>query len=252
MGARLPLDWVFASLLLSLRVAPAFAFAPPFNLTRVPTLFRVLFGVGIAAAMFGAMPTQTELNLNAGRILTASVSELAIGLVFVLALQIMFGALDVAGRTLDIQAGFGLAGVLNPATGEQAPLIGTLLAYGAAATFFSLDGGGSILRIVRASLDAIPLGSAAFTISLARLFSFMSGAFLVAFGIAGAAILCLFIADLAIAMLSRTVPQMNVLILGLQVKTILILIVLPTTFGFAGALFARLVAQTLNAIAAVL
>jgi len=44
------------------------------------------------------------------------------------------------------------------------------------------------------------------------------------------------------------VPQMNVLVLGLQVKTILILVVLPTTFGFAGALLARLARVTLEAL----
>ena len=248
MEARLPIDWIFASLLLSLRVAPTFAFAPPFNLTRVPTLFRVLFGVGTSIAMIGAAPQLAPPDLAPGRLLTASAGELMIGLAFVLALQLMFAALDVAGRTLDIQAGFGLAGVLNPATGSQAPLIGTLFAYGAAAVFFSLGGEASILRIVQASLDAIPLGSGGFVISPTRISGFMSATLLVAFGVAGGTMLCLFLADVAIAMLSRTVPQMNVLVLGLQVKTILLLMVLPISIGFAGAQLARLVALTLDFI----
>jgi len=58
----------------------------------------------------------------------------------------------------------------------------------------------------------------------------------------------LFAADLAIAMLSRTVPQMNVLILGFQVKTILLLLVLPLTFGTAGALLARTTRITIESL----
>ena len=109
-----------------------------------------------------------------------------------------------------------------------------------------------MLGIVRASLDSIPLGGRYFSLDTTlapHLTSFLSVMFVMAFGVAGGAILCLFLADLSIAMLSRTVPQMNVLILGLQVKTLLILVVLPITFGVAGALLARMASRiTLEAI----
>jgi flagellar biosynthetic protein FliR len=249
MAAGLPVGWLFSSLWLSLRIAPVFALAPPFSLTQTPALFRALFGIGMAVCMVSADPTLTNVrDLGLAHLVTGSIGELALGLILVLAFQVMFGALDVAGRTLDVQAGFGLAGVINPATGEQAPLIGTLFVYAAAATFFALDGHADLLRILRASLDAIPLGSGEFPMSLTRLTSFVSVSFLIAFGVAGGAILCLFLADLAIALLSRTVPQMNVLILGLQVKTLMILLILPVALGFAGALLARMAAVTLQAL----
>lgn len=249
MASALPIGWIFSAGLLSLRLAPAFAFAPPFSLTRVPALFRVLFGFGLAAAMVSGNPATLNIqDFSAGHLLVASLCEFALGLVFVLALQLMFGALYVAGRTLDIQAGFGLAGVINPATGEQAPLIGTVLVYAAGSVFFAMDGHVALLRIVQASLDAIPLGSAAPTISLVRLAGFITTIFAMAFGVAGGAVLCLLLTDMAIAMLSRTVPQMNVLILGIQVKTFLLLVVLPISLGAASALLVRMVAATLQTL----
>jgi flagellar biosynthetic protein FliR len=248
-GPNISLGWIFASLLLSLRLSPMFAFAPPFTLTRVPVLFRVLFGVGLAVCMVSTAPAAVvAVDTSAGALAISSIRELSLGLIFVTALQIMFGALYFAGRTLDIQAGFGLAAVINPTTGEQEPLIGTLFVYAAGAVFFALNGHADLLRIVRASLDAIPLGSGGFPTSLGRLTSFLSVMFVMAFGVAGGGILCLFLTDLSIAMLSRTVPQMNVLVLGLQVKTLLVLIVLPTTFGVAGALLTRMAATTLQSI----
>lgn len=247
--ANLPIDWIFSSLLLSLRIAPMFAFAPPFSLTRMPALFRVFLGVGLAICVIGWNPNAYGLrDLSPGVIVASSIRELALGMVFVLVLQLMFAALYTAGRALDIQAGFGLAMVINPATGEQSPLIGTLLAYAAASVFFAVDGQADLLRIVRASLDVLPLGASGPDFSIGRLTSFTSIIFMLAFGAAGGVILCLFLADLSIAFLSRTVPQMNVLVLGLQVKTLLVLVALPVAFGVAGALLARMVAVTLQAI----
>ncbi len=249
MDADFPHAWVFSSLLLSLRISPVFALAPPFTFSQVPTIFRVLFGLGIAGCMAGADPAAARISdLSFGHLVTAGIGELALGSVFVLAFQLMFAAIYVAGRMLDIQAGFGLALVIDPTSQAQTPMIGTLLAYGAAAVFFALNGQGDLLRILHASLEAIPLGDWRFPASIAPLTSFMSALFLTGFGVVGGAVLCLFLADVAIAMMSRTVPQMNVLILGLQVKSILILAVMPIVFGFAGALLARMARITLEAI----
>ncbi|MEI9930248.1 MAG: flagellar biosynthetic protein FliR [Rhizomicrobium sp.] len=135
-----------------------------------------------------------------------------------LALQIAFGALYVAGRTLDIQAGYGLAVLIDPGTQSQVPLIGTLFVYAAAVVFFGVDGHIALLRMLAASLDAIPLGGWTMPHSIERLTAFIGMTFLTAFGVAGGSILAMFLIDMAIALLSRTVPQMNVLVLGFQVE----------------------------------
>ena len=249
MGSELPLGWVFSSLLLSLRISPVFALAPPFTFAQVPVLFRVLFGIGIAACIAASDPAAAQVSdLSPGHLVVAGVGELALGSVFVLAFQLMFAALYVAGRMLDIQAGFGLALVIDPSSQAQTPMIGTLLVYGAAAVFFGLNGHADLLRILHASLEAIPIGGWRFPGSIGPVTAFISALFLAGFGVVGGAVLCLFLADVAIAMLSRTVPQMNVLILGLQVKGLLILAVLPVTFGFAGALLTRMARITLEAL----
>jgi flagellar biosynthetic protein FliR len=247
--AGVSLSWVFASLLLSLRIGPVFALAPPFSLTRTPAFFRALFGVGLAGVIAASpMIATPAIRFDPGFLAAASAKELALGLLFVLALQFMFAALNVAGRTLDIQAGFGLAAVIDPSTGSQTPLIGSFLTYAAAALFFALDGHADLVRIIAASIQAIPLGVGAPAPSASVLARDLSVLFTIAFAVAGGAMLCLFLADMTIALMSRTLPQMNVLILGLQVKSILILLALPMTLALAGALLVRLTAITLEMI----
>lgn len=241
--------WVLSCMLLGLRVAPVFAFAPPFALIEVPRTFRVLFGLGLSVCLVAGYPHATQLtDTSLSGVTLAAMRELMLGTVFVLAFQLAFGALYFAGRTIDIQAGFGLAGVIDPVSQSQMPLVGTLFAYAAAAVFFAFDGHIALLRLFAASLDAIPLGAWTMPDSIDRIAAFASLAFVMAFGVAGATIVCLFLTDLVIALLSRTVPQMNVLVLGFQVKTFVLLLVLPVSFGIGGALIMRLMASTLEAL----
>ncbi len=241
--------FIASALVLSLRVAPVFAFAPPFSLVRVPALFRALFGLGLAVCLVGAAP-QTAMLATTGlaALVPAALRELALGAVFVLAFQLVFAALYVAGRTIDIQAGYGLALLIDPTSRSQMPLVGSLFALAAGGVFFAADGHVALLRLIAASLDAVPIGAWSMPTSLARIEGFLSLCFLCAFGVAGASVLVLFLVDMSIALLSRTVPQMNVLVLGFQVKTIVLLLVLPVSFGIAGALLARMMAMTLHAI----
>ncbi|HEX9932282.1 MAG TPA: hypothetical protein VGB08_05520, partial [Allosphingosinicella sp.] len=52
-------DQLVATLLLSLRIAPAFAFAPPFTMLRAPALVRVLLSLSLAAWLVATWPAQT-------------------------------------------------------------------------------------------------------------------------------------------------------------------------------------------------
>jgi len=241
---------VCACLLLALRVSPVFALAPPFSLVRAPVLFRVLFGLGVAACLVGADPLAAQISdLGIGNLIVVAARELLLGLIFVMAFQLMFGMLYMAGRTVDIQAGFGLALLIDPTSQNQTPLVGTLFAYCAAAVFFAMGGHQDLLRMMEASLRAIPLGTGYLPAdSLARITLFLGVLSVTSFGVAGGLILSLFLVDASIAMLSRTVPQMNVMILGFQVKTLLLLLILPVAFGASGALLARMSTITLEAV----
>lgn len=242
-------SWLVSCLLLGLRICPVFVFAPPFSLTRMPRLFWVLFGLGLAVCLAGAHPNAAHLSdMSEYGILMAAFREAGLGTMFVLAFQIVFGALYLAGRTIDLQAGFGFALLIDPTSQAQLPLVGTLFAFTAAAVFFSLGGHIDLLRLLGASLDAVPLGAWSMPLSIVRVAGFASIVFFVAMGTGAATVLTLFLVDMMIALLSRTVPQMNVLVLGFQVKTVVLFLILPLSFGASGILFARLMTLTLETL----
>lgn len=240
-----------ATLLVSLRIAPALAFAPPFTLLRVPAMIRVMLAITLAAWLVAAHPQQTWQSdfWSRGLFITAT-AELLMGVALALTLQMAFAALLTAGRAIDIQAGFGLAMLIDPTTRAQMPLVGTLFAYAAAAIFFATDGPADLLAIWAASVAQVPLGAAvASGDAVAALIAYMSAIFVMAFGAAGLVMLVLFVIDLAIAFMSRTLPQMNVLLLGFQVKTLAVLAILPIGVALSAALFLRMLRYALQTAA---
>ena len=216
---------------------PTLGFAQPFTLFRIPALVRVLLAIALAA---WTVPSRAlTVPFTAGALATAAASELGIGIALALALQIVFAAVLTVGRTLDIQAGLGLAALIDPTTRAGMPLIGTLLAYGAAALFFAGSGPVDLLALWSASVDRLPLGTAVILDPMA-VSSLLATAFAIACGLGGAIILALFLCDMAIAFMSRTLPQMNVMVLGFQVKTLVLLTLLPPALSASGTLLSRL------------
>lgn len=241
--------WIVSCLLLGLRIAPVFAFAPPFTLIRMPRLFQLLLGLGFSAMLVSALPQGAFLaDISLSAIVPAALREMALGTMFVLAFQAVFGALYLAGRTIDVQAGFGFALLVDPKSQAPVPLVGTLFAYAAAAAFFSANGHVDLLKLLAASLEAVPLGQWTLPGSITPLCEFLSLVFLTAFGVAGASIMTMFLLDMVVALLSRTVPQMNVLVLGFQVKSMVLFAVLPLSFGLSGAVFLHLMTLTFQSL----
>lgn len=239
--------WVASCILLSFRIAPVFLFAPPFTLTRTPRLFTALMSLGLAAALVSALPTTALLrDVSVDALVMGALRELFLGLVPVVVLQVLFGALNVTGRTIDIQAGFGLAMQIDPTTRTQLPLAGTIFGYAAAATFFAVGGHLQLLRFFAASLQAVPLTAEHHNHALQPLLGYVSAVSLAAVGVGGAAITALFLCDIVVAALSRTVPQMNALLIGIQVKAAAMLVTVPIALGLSGALLVRLIASALE------
>ena len=242
-------DWVLAVLLLTLRLAPVLAFAPPFTLLNIPLRVRVLIPVMLAVCLV-QVPGARLPSIAAGldTLLVLAMSEALIGLGIAFAFQAAFAALYFAGRVLDIQSGFGLATVIDPATRAQSPMIGTLFVLAAAAVFFAADGHHELMRVIAASLQAVPVGAAASGWPFEAVTAHVGVIFVLGVVTAGAGIAVLFLTDIALGFLSRTLPQMNILLLGLQVKTLVLLFVLILMVGLLAPAFLRVTESGLRFI----
>lgn len=239
-------DWAITVVLLTLRLGPMFAFAPPFTLLNVPVRVRVLIPLMLAACITQASGRVPVVASDVSTLLPMAASELLIGLGFAFAMQAAFASLSFAGRVLDVQAGFGLSTVLDPATRAQSPLIGSVLVLAAAATFFSADGHHDLLRLIDASLRAVPVGAIGAGWPVERVIAHAGLIFSLGLATAATGVLVLFLVDVALGFMARTLPQMNILMIGLQVKSIVLILTLVLISGTAAPALLRIWASALR------
>jgi flagellar biosynthetic protein FliR len=238
--------WAMAVMLLSLRIGPVFVLAPPFSQIRVPARVRVCLVLALSACLAQRVPA--SVYNDGGALMLSTLSELLLGLTIAFALQAAFASLSFAGRVLDVQAGYGLAMVIDPGSRSQSPMFGTILILVASLIFFAANGQNELLRLVATLVNVLPIGQAQLfgnPQALVGYFSMVMGLGLTA---VAAVIATLFLIDLSIAFLSRALPQMNALMLGLQVKTIVTLVVMALSAGLLGPATMRLMSTALGFI----
>ena len=242
--------WLLSTLLLSLRIAAATMLAPVFGPTQIPGQVRVIFAMTLAVLLVAALPAVAPTSAQAfdsiAGLIGAAAVELVIGASLSFGFLAAYAATQVAGRTLDIQMGFGAGAVLNPATQNMSPVLGTLFGMVAIAAFLGMDGHHVLIKALSLSTQSTPPGSLAYAPDW-EAFLRQSGV-MFTFGLAFAApvMLGLLLADLALAVLARSMPQLNVFVLSFTVKIVLGLTGLAASIRLSESLLAALFGATYN------
>jgi flagellar biosynthetic protein FliR len=150
----------------------------------------------------------------------AAVGELAWGALAGFAASLCFAAVQMAGYYLDFELGVGIANVVDPTFGAPVPVAGTFLYLLSLVVFLGSNGHHLLLGALVRSLQAIPPGSAVLSPAAARGMVAQAGVmFVLGLELAAPLVLPMFLANLALGLVSRTVPQLNVFVVGLPLKT---------------------------------
>ncbi|MUK89900.1 flagellar type III secretion system protein FliR [Ornithinibacillus sp. L9] len=206
-------------LLVLVRVAAFFVTLPFFSYRTIPLPFKIGFSFFLAFIMFYTIDA-SAIVIDEMYIFLI-VKEILIGLLIGLIGYIIISAVQIAGGFIDFQMGFAIANVVDPQTGAQSPLTGQYFYIIALLFLLSVDGHHLLIDGIVNSYKFIPVDTfipfqngniAEFVI---QAFSKM---FLIAFQIAIPIVGCLFLVDVALGIIARTVPQLNVFVVGLPLK----------------------------------
>ncbi len=235
MHAAITVTWFTGVLLLSLRLGAVLLMTPLLATASVPLLVRVLIVLGLSAALSlglpsGAIPAASAAAIlrGAGPLLAAGLAELALGATLALGILLAFGAFSVAGQLLGVQVGFGLGQVIDPASSAALPILTSVFNQLAVVVFFLVDGHHAVLRGVAYSVERFPLGrpwpvEAAFAPVLKQ----VAGLFTLGFALAAPVVLCILLVDVALGVVARHLPQMNMLTMGIPLKVVVALVAIP-------------------------
>jgi flagellar biosynthesis protein FliR len=228
-------------LFVSLRLGAILLFSPIFSNLKTTTTVRVLFIVGLSITFtlgLGLKPPSTTPNL--GAIILASLSEVMIGAILAFGVFAAFGAFSVAGKILDIQSGFGLGYIYDPVTAAGSPIFATMLNLVAVAVFFGLDAHLALFRGLAFSLHELPPGGGLSEISAEAVIKQFGLMFTLGVALIVPVMLCLLMSEVALTVVSRVLPQMNIFVVGIPVKIFIGLSVLALIIGAAAPNMARI------------
>ncbi len=223
-----------AFLLIFMRVGAMLFVAPVFGGGVVPTQTKVLLSLVLSLVLLPMVRVPSgALPLDVVPLAWLGVNELLVGLVMGASLIFLFAAIQYAGQIVDFQMGFSIVNLIDPTQDVQIPVMGFFHFLIATLIFLAMDAHHWIIRALTDSFEIVPLMTAGFSGlvvgNVARAFGDL---FVVAMRIAAPAIAVLMLYNAALGIIAKTVPQINLLIVGFPVRIAIGMIVVGLSMAF--------------------
>ncbi len=223
-------------LLLFARISGLLFLAPIIGHQTVPPIVRVLFSAFLAGILFIVGITNGfQAPETFGVFLLLILQEVIFGLLLGFLTSMIFTGIGMGAQLMGLQGSLAFASVVDPLSQEQGTVVDQLYLLLAALIFLAVDGHHVILRGIEQSYDIVPIGE--FTartgptgeLLLDQVINIVSGLFLTTFRIALPVLVPLIVADIAMAIIARSIPQMPVFLIGAPAKIGIMLILLLLT-----------------------
>ena len=160
-------------------------------------------------------------------------SDVTIGLGIAYITRLIFAAVQIAGTVVDFQMGFGVVNVIDPQTDTQVSVTAQFHNIVAVLIFLVVDAHHFILQAIVESFFIINPAEINFSsLTPEYMLYLFSGTFTTAVKIAAPIMAILFVLSVGLGLVARTVPQMNVFIVGfpLQIGVGLLMVGLSLSF----------------------
>jgi flagellar biosynthesis protein FliR len=217
------LDHIPAALLVIVRVGGLMVFGPLFGSNIIPTRVKAFLAVALGLAAYPLLAESAlrdvHLDLNLWTLAPVIATEGLVGLVIGFVANLPLTALTGGGLIMGQQMGLGFGQLFNPAIDDEADVIGQMLFYMAMVGFLMAGGHETLLLTVLHSFQRIPLGG---FVPHEDLISLVCGLTLssleLALRVAAPLLAIVFLESVAMGLLAKTVPQLNILSLGFPLR----------------------------------
>jgi len=231
--SQLDFDKFIVFTLVLTRVSGLTMTAPIYGSTDAPMRVRALLALALAVlimpSQWNAAPPQPGNLLN---YLVFIGGELIVGTCLGLGIMILVHGMELAGEIIGYVGGLMIAEAYDPTSDMNTPILSRLFVLVSLSIFVCIGGHRLIMAGLLATFQTIPAGSGVFSRSIADAFvTLMAQSFSLGIRAAAPATIALLLATIVLGLISRTVPQLNVLILGFGMNSLLIFGALALTLG---------------------
>lgn len=222
-------------LMVFMRMAGMLLTNPLLGQRTVPV--RIKMGLALCFSLLVTPTLNTAVEYENTLIyLFALLKEFFVGFSISFIMQMFLSALQIAGDLIDLQLGVGMSRIYDPQTNISMPISGTIFHIMYVLLFFAANGHLTLIRIVAASYELLPPGLAFLRVDALDQVVFLFGNILVLGVKLALPVLAIeLLTEVGLGVLMRTVPQINVFVVGLQLKLLLgllvIVLILPNVAG---------------------
>jgi len=244
-----------AFLLVLTRASGIFLIAPFFGSLNIPMQLRAGAAIMITLVTFPVIVEKTTVTAPESILMFAGTvaQEMFIGWLIGFIAFVVFAAINMSGKIMDMQVGFSVAQVMDPTSGQQAPLIGSFLYNLAIIYFLVVNGHHILIAALFESFSRIPLDGLIWNAALADfIVNITAGVFLVGMKIAMPVTFSVLIVNVGMGILARTMPQMNIFVVGiplhLTIGSFMLMMLLPFFILFLDSMFDTIYSNIITAL----
>lgn len=220
-----------AFILLFTRFSALFMAVPIFSHMNIPVSIKAAMAFFFTIVFFNALPP-IEIPMDGLSLTVAILGEMLFGLAVGTVLQLAYHVVTFAGGQISFMMGFSLASAIDPQSGISMPIVSQFLALLALMVLLEFDLHHWILLYASESIARVPLGGFMLTPTLFQYIVHAAGnMFVVGFMIAFPITALSMLADLIFGMLMKTMPQFNLLVIGMPIKIAVAFVVLMVTLA---------------------
>ena len=212
--------WVNAFFLPLARVLAMIATAPVLSDTSIPTTVKIGLGALIAALIAPGLPPIPDTVLLSWNGVFILMQQVGIGVSFGFMVRLIFAGIEFAGDMVGMQMGLSFATIMDPQHGEANPVTSTFMGIIASLVFLSIDGHLTMVAAITESFRAFPIGMpSAGAATMARdLASLGAQVFSIALHLSLPVVAVLLICNLALGVMMRAAPQLNLMSVGFPIS----------------------------------
>lgn len=220
------------AILILIRITTFIVISPAFSLRGLPNTMKIGLPSALTAFAYSSVVEFIPVA-NMFIFFTYAIKEALIGLAMGYVTNLVFTACEMAGQLIDFQVGFTMATVYDPITGNSVSNYGKAYYWIAIAALFLLDMHHYMIMGMIESFTLIPLGTYLVDgLEIEMIVNIFGAVFETALNFAAPMIIVLLVADAVLGIISRTVPQINVFMLGMPVKALVSFIVFLVSISF--------------------
>lgn len=207
------------SLLVLTRLTGALLFNPLLGRRSVPTVAKIGLALLLTAIVFPTLKIPAVSFPTPISFMLALVREMLIGYALGLLVNLFIACALMAGEIMDMEMGSSVSKIYDPQSGISMPLTGTALNIMITLIFFATNGHLTLIKIVAASLAMFPPGPQMISFEVGRYLTMMLGdMILLALKLAMPVLAIELLSEAGLGVLMRIVPQINVFVVGIQIK----------------------------------